>query len=79
MTNNSIGYSSDGRVYAGKKALAQVRLPLVGTGDVVGCGIDSMHDQVFFTLNGQLLDCTPHAKEHKEQTIPTVGLHSLNQ
>jgi hypothetical protein len=56
MTKTSIGFKSDGRIYTGKKSVSSIRLPLIATGDIVGCGLNHRGNTVFFTLNGTLLD-----------------------
>lgn len=40
MTKQSLGYKSDGKLYHNKKPLTQIHLPILGSGDVIGCGIN---------------------------------------
>lgn len=52
---SSWGYHGDeGRCYAEVKKVDH-QWPVLGTGDVVGCGIEWGRDCVFFTLNGRRL------------------------
>jgi len=55
MTRNSIGYKSDGRIYNAKKDIIRRQLPILGTGDIVGCGINFMDNSLFYTLNGDYI------------------------
>lgn len=48
--------------------------PKFGTGDVIGCGIDTMLYQIFFTKNGKHLGIAFSGTEPFEELFPTVGL-----
>lgn len=47
------------------------------TGDIVGCGIDYISQEFFFTKNGSLVGTSP--KVFKGVLYPTVALHSKNE
>ncbi|KAJ0233213.1 SPla/RYanodine receptor [Hirschfeldia incana] len=47
------------------------------TGDIVGCGIDYVSQEFFFTKNGYLVGTCP--KVFKGVLYPTVALHSKNE
>ncbi|CAF2125006.1 ran-binding protein M homolog [Brassica napus] len=47
------------------------------TGDIVGCGIDYVSQEFFFTKNGSLVGTSP--KVFKRVLYPTVALHSNNE
>ncbi|EAS00335.2 Ran-binding protein in the microtubule-organising centre protein (macronuclear) [Tetrahymena thermophila SB210] len=75
-TKNSYGYQSDGSVYSNKKA--QKRLWKMKDLDVIGCGINYLKKEIFFTHNGILsgpifydIDSTDY--------YPTLGMHGPRQ
>jgi hypothetical protein len=71
----SYGYhGDDGQVYHSEGSGCPWG-PLYTTGDVVGCGVNFLTGEVFFTKNGQFLGvCFKGAKDF--ELIPAVGLHS---
>ena len=79
--NYSIGYHSDnGGLYCGSgRSIRPTYGPTFGPGDVVGCGIDSIEQTIFFTCNGVFLGDAwqfETAWLQQEETFPVVGLDS---
>ncbi|KAL4455019.1 hypothetical protein ABPG74_006401 [Tetrahymena malaccensis] len=75
-TKNSYGYQSDGQVYSNKKI--QKRLQKMKDQDVIGCGINYLKKEIFFTHNGIFsgpmfydIDSTDY--------YPTLGMHGPRQ
>ncbi|KAL4503315.1 hypothetical protein ABPG72_000921 [Tetrahymena utriculariae] len=75
-TKNSYGYQSDGQVYSNKKI--QKKLSKMRDSDIIGCGINYLKKEIFFTHNGNLsgpifydIDSTDY--------YPTLGMHGPRQ
>lgn len=51
ITRTSAGYSSDGKCYKSKTEI-DLKLHPFKQDDVVGCGINLLKKEMFFTLNG---------------------------
>ena len=47
--------------------------PTFATGDVVGAGINFVHNEIFFTKNGKLLGTA--FRNVRQRLVPTIGLH----
>ncbi|AEE82734.1 SPla/RYanodine receptor (SPRY) domain-containing protein [Arabidopsis thaliana] len=47
------------------------------TGDLVGCGIDSVSQEFFFTKNGTIVGTIP--RQFRRPVYPTIVLHSQNE
>ncbi|RID70590.1 hypothetical protein BRARA_C02599 [Brassica rapa] len=72
---------SEGRIATGKgltvTAANKTTTSTYTTGDIVGCGIDYVSQEFFFTKNGSLVGTSP--KVFKRVLYPTVALHSNNE
>ncbi|CAI5437613.1 unnamed protein product [Caenorhabditis angaria] len=53
--------------------------PKFGTGDVVGCGIDTLMQHIFFTKNGQFLGLVVQSITVTRDLYPTVGLKTAGE
>jgi SPRY domain len=71
-TSTSFGWSSFGDILFYKIALA--RVPSIRKGDVIGCGLSFLKNQVFFTKNGRLLGMIKIPKKIGRH-FPTVSLN----
>eukprot|EP00549_Striatella_unipunctata_P017152 CAMPEP_0118684340 /NCGR_PEP_ID=MMETSP0800-20121206/6587_1 /TAXON_ID=210618 ORGANISM="Striatella unipunctata, Strain CCMP2910" /NCGR_SAMPLE_ID=MMETSP0800 /ASSEMBLY_ACC=CAM_ASM_000638 /LENGTH=200 /DNA_ID=CAMNT_0006581031 /DNA_START=626 /DNA_END=1228 /DNA_ORIENTATION=+ len=73
----SYGYhGDDGGIYHGRGEQHRAYGPRFGPGDTIGCGLDYVHDTLFFTLNGRNLGTAFVVRMGKERWYPTVGLDS---
>jgi hypothetical protein len=72
----SVGYhGDDGRLYLEQDNGGQPFGPLVVKGDIVGCGIDSVNQRVFFTRNGLFLkEAVSGDWVGRQPYYPTVGV-----
>lgn len=60
QTNNSVGYKSDGKIFYQKHEVINKRLtikcdlkmPPFKANDIIGCGINYLKREIFFTYNG---------------------------
>jgi hypothetical protein len=74
----SFGYhGDDGSLFAETKRTTGIASPF-GSGDVIGCGVDYIKQQVFFTKNGEFVAYVENtmdtAQFAKSKWIPTVGV-----
>lgn len=74
--SESLGYhGDDGHLYHGTGRLRFG--PVFGAGDVVGCGVDLERREVFFSVNGVLLDSVCGIIWDRDVTLyPCVGIDS---
>lgn len=82
----SWGYhNDDGKSYSGNPD-CNTYGPTFTIGDVVGCCIDFHRQLIFYTKNGELLDCVflnltfdTSNKPVKDDIYPFIGLNSIGQ
>ncbi|KAL3126047.1 hypothetical protein niasHT_003644 [Heterodera trifolii] len=77
----SYGYVNYGSVRSknanGNKVIISDNVPSFGTGDVIGCGLNWVTRQVFFTNNGQRMNITNlYVDEETADFYPTVSIVS---
>jgi hypothetical protein len=68
---------ADGRLHSGGSSGESI-CPKLAIGDIIGCGVDFMAMEIFFTKNGRMLKPSFHNVEAKE-LFPSVSLSSFNE
>lgn len=72
----AIGYhGDDGNLFVGN-GMGRPFGPLYSTGDTIGCGLDWINGNVFFTKNGSLVGSVPHKFADDEHVFAAIGLRT---
>jgi len=76
-SKRSFGYKSDGKVFS-NKIQSTITMPKMDKDHVIGCGINFLKREIFFTHNGV---CPGPAFKDIEifEYFPTIGLHSQHE
>jgi len=72
----SYGYHGDDGKFFASSGKGKPYGPTFGTGDVIGCGVDYTHGQMFFTKNGAYLGIASDHMSTGNPLYPTVGMQS---
>lgn len=73
----SFGYRGEnGRKFCGEAGRGELYGPFFNTSDVVGCGVNFLTGEVFFTKNGRYLGPAFDALPSDVELYPTVSMHS---
>uniref|UniRef100_A0A915DMU6 B30.2/SPRY domain-containing protein n=1 Tax=Ditylenchus dipsaci TaxID=166011 RepID=A0A915DMU6_9BILA len=74
---DSYGYNQDGSIYQSAKILAQAESFKVG--DIVGCGVDFVRQEIFFTKNGKHMKTIPADLPIDYPLVPVIGFSFFGQ
>ncbi|CAB3408625.1 unnamed protein product [Caenorhabditis bovis] len=71
---NCLGYHGDDGHFFSSCGHGTLYGPKFTTGDVIGCGFDTVLRQIFFTKNGEHLGVAANGITHIDDMYPTVGM-----